>query len=223
MAYGSIVFSFTSNVEIGAFYAGIVAVVTACVSYFANSHGFLGALIICCAASAILNLIGTLIDGYLIYTIIEGYLIGTIIDGIAYSIFGYIKACGNDSLQFWGDSSYYDAIIEKCELPEDTHDCYCIISQTSTCYKFDAGDGFDKDDCNPLVDEYGHLIHISWSLCLAMFFLSLILFVIGCASCCTTYNRFKTDKLMDQQHIREDDRQNPAFHVANATLPPSGY
>jgi hypothetical protein len=146
--------------------------------------------------------------------------IGTLIDGIAFAVYGYIKTCGNDALEIWGDTTYTADLLEICEIPRNAHDCYCVTSKHSECYGFDAGEGFEQEDCDPLVQQYGHLVHISWSICLAMFFLSLILFGIGCGTCCTSYGKnHNPDTLLSNQHIQGEGRSTIQYDTNDSIYP----
>lgn len=136
---GFIVYNFTSNIKIGAWYVGMFALVNALIGFGVMwKVGFSGAYPIMCLVTATVALIGTLIDG------------------IAYAVIGYLKACGNNGSDYWGEDDFYENVMEECELPATNRDCYCVISHNSVCFSYDGnGKGtFNQDDCNPLLDEY---------------------------------------------------------------------
>lgn len=136
---GALVYNFTLNIKIGAWYVGVFAIITALVGFGAHFHtAFSGMYPIMCMLTATVALIGTLVDG------------------IAYAVIGYIKACGNDGAHYWGDSDFYADALESCELPATSRDCYCVISHSSGCFSYDGNgkDTFDQDDCDPMIDEY---------------------------------------------------------------------
>lgn len=139
VVYGTLVYNFTSNIKIGAWYVGILSVVTALLGFSVKFHPALsGAYPLVCILTATVALVGTLIDG------------------IAYAIIGYLKACGNDGVNYWGESKYFDSVLTACELPSSTRDCYCVISTSSSCFSYDGNgkDTFDQGNCDPLLGEY---------------------------------------------------------------------
>eukprot|EP00602_Paraphysomonas_sp_CaronLab_P009844 CAMPEP_0185027574 /NCGR_PEP_ID=MMETSP1103-20130426/12839_1 /TAXON_ID=36769 /ORGANISM="Paraphysomonas bandaiensis, Strain Caron Lab Isolate" /LENGTH=226 /DNA_ID=CAMNT_0027561659 /DNA_START=432 /DNA_END=1112 /DNA_ORIENTATION=- len=89
----------------------------------------------------------------------------------------------------------------SCADKAENHDsCYCIrdmhndITKEVRCFEYVAQDGFDSDDCEPVLDEYGELVYSSFSLCLAIFFLCFALSIVACSSCCC----LKIQKQVDQ-------------------------
>lgn len=136
---GAFVYNFTSNVKIGAFYVGIFAIICAILGLLVRSHAsYAGAYPIMCVLTAVVALVGTLVDG------------------IGYGVIGYIKACGNNGVDYWGNSDFYDEVLLTCELPSNTRDCYCVLSASSICYSYDGNgpDTFDETNCDPLMNEY---------------------------------------------------------------------
>ena len=170
LVMGSLCFSFSSNTKVGAFYAGAISVVTGLIGLaFFNSFVkflYLALVVLACLVN----------------------LIGCMVDGIYYAApIGFISACGNDDGKLWGDSDYYDKLLNDCDeiLFEDGNfDCYCVTTGSSNdkCYHYDGEDGFDANNCGPVTDEWGRWLHASWSLCLAMFFYTWILFAAGIAN-----------------------------------------
>jgi len=106
-------------------------------------------------------------------------LIGTLIDGIHFAVAGYIKSCGNQLGDVWGDVTLFDDVQDECFPNGRTNvlndRCYCVLGAKSSCYVFREGDGFSSDDCEPLIDDYGHLLKVSYALALTIFFLTWIL------------------------------------------------
>ncbi len=136
---GALVYNFTENRRIGAWYVGIFAIVNAFVGFFAKKSMILiGAFPFLTVLTAIVALIGTLIDG------------------IAYAVVGYTKACTHDGITFWGDSDFYNSVAENCAPLPAARDCYCVINNGALCFSFNGnGAGtFDQDNCNPVIDEY---------------------------------------------------------------------
>jgi hypothetical protein len=136
---GTLVYNFTSNIKIGAWYVGVSAILTSLIGFSAKrSTAFVALYPIMCVVTATMALVGALIDG------------------IGHAVIGYLKACGNNGVDYWGDSGFYDHVADACSLPADSRDCYCVISKSSVCYSYDGNgkDTFDQDDCNPVIHEY---------------------------------------------------------------------
>lgn len=138
-------------------------------------------------------------------------LVGTLIDGIHYAVAGYIKSCGNELGDLWGDSDFFDDVQEECFPSGISNElngrCYCVLGAKSSCYVFREGDGFSADDCEPLIDDYGHLLLVSYSMALTIFFITWILCPL---SCCTRF------VLRKNKNLRSLD---PVVHESNI----SGY
>ena len=177
---GMEVFRFTSNkAQLGAWWAGVGAIVTYASGYFTSGVGgnalYIAAVMLCGLVC----------------------LAGTLVDGIAFAVAGKLKACANDNLEYWGYGDLQEDLYDECDLPNGSADCYCISGASSLCYHYHAGKGFDKDDCGPLTDEYGQLLKTSYSLCLAMFFGCGVLFFLGLCVCCRQSTRKRPPPLID--------------------------
>lgn len=136
---GTIVYTFTSNLNIGAWYVGVFAVITGIIGFFAKfNRALIGVYPVMCFLTATVAFIGTLVDG------------------LSYAFVGYLKACGNNGVDYWGDSAYYADVLESCELPKSTRDCYCVISHSSSCFSYDGNgqDTFDQNNCDPVIHEF---------------------------------------------------------------------
>jgi hypothetical protein len=147
---GTLVYNFTSNIKIGAWYVGVSAIITGLIGFSAKrSTAFVALYPIMCVVTATIALVGTLIDG------------------IAYAVIGYLKACGNNGVDYWGDSGFYAHVADSCSLPARTRDCYCVISQSSACFSYDGNgkDTFDQDDCDPVIHEYAVIKNIIYDVC----------------------------------------------------------
>lgn len=176
IVFGLEIFLFSANARFGAWWAGVGAAATFLSSYFA------------------VDLSGKSCFALLVFLCGLICLVGTLVDGISYAIAGKIKACGNDNLKFWGHDNLYDNLVDTCDLPNGNFDCYCLTGANSMCLHFNSGDGFEKSDCEPLTDEYGRLLKISYSICLAMFFYCGPLFFFALGMCC---RREKDQMLLD--------------------------
>lgn len=160
---GSITFSFSSNTKCGAFYCGVAGVITSLLSLtFSRKQWNIAYYIFVVLTCAIC-------------------LIGCMVDGIYYAApIGFIAACGNDDGKLWGSENYFNDLVDECEdivLGSGSFDCYCIrTGDASICYHYDGDQGFDSSDCGPVTDTWGRYLHASWSLCLAMFFYTWIMF-----------------------------------------------
>jgi hypothetical protein len=139
IACGALVFNFTENRKIGAWYVGIFAIVNAFTGFFAKKNI-------------------TLMKAFPIVTLITAVVafIGTLVDGIAYAAIGYTKACTHDGVTFWGDSEYFDYVNRYCDPFPAPRDCYCVTGDNFLCFSFNGnGAGtFDKDNCNPVLETY---------------------------------------------------------------------
>jgi len=154
--FGSSVFQFAINIDIGAFYGGVFSVLTGLLEIIiiiSRSETFWIYFFYESKHVVILNVLGVI-----------GSFIGLIVDAIGYNKYVEMEACINGTSYAFGNPSYFSDIPLTCFEYLSSNDtisdgCFCITQQYTEkkntlgrCTRFRPGNGFTNSNCKPIVD-----------------------------------------------------------------------
>eukprot|EP01038_Epipyxis_sp_PR26KG_P016408 gene16408-22373_t len=162
---GGTIYGFLTNVHLGGWWAGILAVVSAILALVSTNRAVV-------VTGGVFAGIGIIIA-----------IIAAIVDGLSSNVFRAFDGCYNPTNgQTYGDFNLFCSTITST-----SHNCWCYqtVSATSstTCFGYNLASG---DNCDGILTKYAHLLSASTAFCSLIAIILLVYCIFTCVQCCCT-------------------------------------
>lgn len=175
---GGSVYSTLSDIQLGAWWTGVLALVAAVLSIIAANKGLVVAAIVVASFATIIGIVGSSVDG------------------IAATIINSLVSCGGPS-GYFGIQDGQELIKNGCYGSDSmtANECYCVdqtdidrsltdddLWDTLSCYKYTLANS--ADTCDVMLNAYPRTLSASCAFCVFVTVLCFCISIIGCAEQC---------------------------------------
>jgi len=202
LGIGGKVYGMLSNVKLGAWWGGILGVITGIFATVAVPHAMIITSIVFGSFGLVVAAVGSAVDGIAYLVFKSEILCGNIAQVFAsytssggQSVTGYygastnVNALANAAYCFPLYSNSVEYTLSLGTIPfQALYDCLCVDgggggvgNPDMNCYGYNLG---SASNCGNIIDTYTPLLQASSGLCAIVSILCFIVSVIGCAAAC---------------------------------------